>query len=135
MKALCSRLTLSTALLLTMGFAFEGQTTPPNVYRVVNLVSNASGVAAVTDVNLVDPLGNLQLRAHPSGCPTMPAGFSTVYAATGVASATIVTIPGATGTATGSIRTGQVQNSAGAALYAGQWSQRRSFIFSTEELG
>ena len=44
---------LKSAGLLVAAVMAQAQT-PANVYRVVNLVSNVAGVAAVTDPNLVD---------------------------------------------------------------------------------
>src|ERR1700733_7902781 len=120
---------LKSALLLTVVIAAQGQT-PPNVYLQVNIVSNVSGVAAVTDPNLVDAWG-ISNAGSPFWVSDHVSGLSTVYASTGVASATVVTIPAATGTGTGK-PTGQVQNSAGAAFTLANGANA-SFIFCTED--
>jgi len=59
MKSMMINALLKPAVLLAAVIAAQGQTpaTPPNSYRVVNLVSNVAGSAAVTDPNLVDPWG------------------------------------------------------------------------------
>ncbi len=120
---------LNSVLLLTLTIVAKGQT-PPDVYRVVNLVSNVAGVAAVTDPNLVDAWG-ISNPGSPFWVSDHVSGLSTVYAATGIASATVVTIPSATGTGTGK-PTGQVQNSAGSAFTLANGANA-SFIFSTED--
>ncbi len=129
MKLVCPKIVLSSALMLAAVTGAYSQTAP-NSYRVVNLVSNVSGNAAVTDPNLVDPWG-FSNPATPFWISDHASGLSTVYAATGVASATVVTIPTASGTGTGK-PTGQVQNSAGAAFTLAN-SANASFIFDTED--
>lgn len=123
------KLCLKPALLLMIAVASKGQT-PPNVYRVVNLVSNVSGVAAVTDPNLVDAWG-ISNGATPFWVSDHVSGLSTVYAATGVASATVVAIPAASPSGTGK-PTGQVQNTAGSAFTLANGANA-SFIFCTED--
>src|SRR5580658_2726662 len=125
-----TKLFLKPALFLAVAFASNGQTPPPNVYRVVNLVSNVSGVAAVTDPNLVDAWG-ISNPGTPFWVSDRASGLATVYNAAGVASATVVTIPAATAGATGS-PTGQVQNSAGSAFTLAN-AANASFIFCTED--
>ena len=129
MKSTSLNVILKPALLLAFAVAVSAQT-PPNVYRVVNLVSNVAGAAAVTDPNLVDAWG-ISNAATPFWVSDHVSGLSTVYASTGVASATVVTIPAATGTGPGK-PTGQVQNSAGAAFTLAN-NANASFIFSTED--
>jgi uncharacterized protein (TIGR03118 family) len=129
MKLACPKIFLRSALMLAVVAGAYSQT-PPNSYRVVNLVSNVSGTAAVTDPNLVDPWG-FSNPATPFWISDHASGLSTVYAATGVASATVVTIPTASGTGTGK-PTGQVQNSAGAAFTLANGANA-SFIFDTED--
>jgi len=129
MKSMNLNVCLKSALFLAVAIAAQGQT-PPNVYRVVNLVSNVAGVAAVTDPNLVDAWG-ISNAATPFWVSDHVAGLTTVYASTGVASATVVTIPSATTGGTGK-PTGQVQNSAGSAFTLANGANA-SFIFSTED--
>jgi len=130
MKTLSLNAFLKSALLISVAIAAEAQSTPPNVYRVVNLVSNVAGQAAVTDPNLVDVWG-ISNAATPFWVSDHGNGLSTVYASTGVASATVVTIPSATTGGTGK-PTGQVQNSAGAAFTLANGANA-SFIFSGED--
>ncbi|HVY91426.1 MAG TPA: TIGR03118 family protein [Bryobacteraceae bacterium] len=101
-----------------------------NSYRVVNLVSNVAGAAAVTDPGLVDPWG-FSNPGTPFWLSDHGSGLSTVYAATGVASSLVVTIPAAGGSGTGK-PTGQVQNSAGAAFKLSNGGNA-SFIFASED--
>lgn len=129
MRSLSLNVFLKSALLLSVAIAAKSQT-PPNVYRVVNLVSNVSGVAAVTDPNLVDAWG-ISNPGSPFWVSDHGNGLSTVYASTGMASATVVTIPSASGSGTGR-PTGQVQNSAGSAFTLAN-GNNASFIFSTED--
>jgi uncharacterized protein (TIGR03118 family) len=129
MKLACPKIVLRSALMLAAATAVYSQTAP-NSYRVVNLVSNVSGTAAVTDPNLVDPWG-FSNPATPFWISDHASGLSTVYAATGVASATVVTIPTASGTGTGK-PTGQVQNSAGAAFTLAN-NANASFVFDSED--
>jgi uncharacterized protein (TIGR03118 family) len=118
-----------TAVLLAAAMSVHAQTAP-NVYRVVNLVSNVAGQAAVTDPNLVDAWG-ISNGATPFWVSDHKSGLSSVYAATGVASATLVTVPAATSGAIGT-PTGQVQNSAGSAFTLANGANA-SFIFCTED--
>jgi uncharacterized protein (TIGR03118 family) len=117
------------AVLLAFSMLASGQT-PPNVYRVVNLVSNVTGAAAVTDPNLVDAWG-LANANTPFWVSDHGNGLTTVYNAAGVVSSTVVTIPAATAGATGK-PTGQVQNNQGSAFTLANGSNA-SFIFSTED--
>jgi len=120
---------LKPALLLAVAIAAKAQTTPPNVYRVVNLVSNVAGVATTTDANLVDPWGICSPNTF--WVSDHIAGLATVYSPAGVPSSTVVTIPAATAGATGR-PTGQVQNTAGSAFTLANGANA-SFIFSTED--
>ncbi len=129
MKLMNLKVFLKPVLLLAAAIAAQGQT-PPNVYLQVNIVSNVAGGAAVTDPNLVDAWG-ISNAGTPFWVSDHVSGLSTVYASTGVASATVVTIPAATGTGTGK-PTGQVQNSAGAAFTLAN-GNNASFIFCTED--
>jgi uncharacterized protein (TIGR03118 family) len=119
---------LKPALLLFVAMAARSQT-PPNVYRVVNLVSNSAGAATFTDPNLVDAWG----ISNPSTfwVSDHVSGLSTLYSAAGVVSSTVVTIPAAPGGMIGK-PTGQVQNSAGSAFTLANGANA-SFIFCTED--
>ena len=120
---------LKPAVFLVGAIAAHAQTAPANVYRVVNLVSNVAGSAAVTDPNLVDPWGMSNTNT-PFWVSNHVAGNSTVYNAAGVASATVVTVPSASGTGSGK-PTGQVQ---GAGLpFPLANGNNASFIFATED--
>jgi uncharacterized protein (TIGR03118 family) len=116
-------------LLLIVAMIAKGQA-PPNIYRIVDIVSNSAGVAAVTDPGLVDPWG-FSNPGTPFWISDHVSGLSTVYAANGVASATIVTVPAAPGGTVGK-PTGQVQNSAGAAFTLTN-AANANFIFATED--
>lgn len=102
----------------------------PNAYRVVNLVSNVAGVAAFTDPSLIDPWG-ISNANTPFWVSDHLSGLSTVYSANGTVSATISTIPPASGTGPGK-PTGQVQNTLGAAFTL-TGGGNASFIFCTED--
>ncbi|HVV47036.1 MAG TPA: TIGR03118 family protein, partial [Bryobacteraceae bacterium] len=117
-------------LILSAAGAAQAQS-GANSYRVVNLVSNVAGVAAVTDPGMVDPWG-FSNPGTPFWLSDHGSGLSTVYAATGVANANvIVTIPAAGASGTGK-PTGQVQNSAGAAFRLSN-GNNASFIFASED--
>jgi uncharacterized protein (TIGR03118 family) len=129
MKHLRLKAFLKSALVLSIASAADAQT-PPNVYRVVNLVSNVSGLAAATDPNLVDAWGIANSNT-PFWVSDHGNGLTTLYASTGVASSTVVTIPAAATGATGK-PTGQVQNSTGAAFKLTNGGNA-SFLFATED--
>ena len=129
MKFVNQKSLMMHAVLLAFSMLASGQT-PPNVYRVVNLVSNVTGAAAVTDPNLVDAWG-LANANTPFWVSDHGNGLTTVYNAAGVVSSTVVAIPAATAGATGK-PTGQVQNNQGSAFTLANGSNA-SFIFSTED--
>src|SRR6185437_3328595 len=129
MKLASPKIVLRSVLMLAAATGAYSQTAP-NSYRVVNLVSNVAGTAAVTDPNLVDPWG-FSNPGTPFWISDHASGLSTVYAATGVAAAVVVTIPTASGAGTGK-PTGQVQNNQGAAFTLAN-NANASFIFDTED--
>jgi uncharacterized protein (TIGR03118 family) len=103
------RLCASTACALIMsatGFAQH--------YTQTNLVSNAAGVAPVTDPQLVNPWGLSRNSGSPWWVSDQATGFSTLYNGAGAKQSLIVTIPPAdptnkntpTGTPTGTIANG-----------------------------
>ena len=119
---------LGCTVLLSIAITAGGQT-PASSYRVVNLVSNVAGTAASTDPNLSDAWG-ISNANTPFWVSDHGSGLTTLYAATGVPSATVVKIPGAGGTV--GKPTGQVQNSAGAAFTLAN-GKNASFMFATED--
>lgn len=99
----------SAALALIMGSACFGQR-----YNQTNLVSNTSGVAPVTDPQLINPWGLSRGSGSPWWVSDNTTGFSTLYNGDGAKQSLIVTIPQAdptnkntpTGTPTGTIFNG-----------------------------
>jgi len=103
------RFTAGAALTLIMGAASFAQH-----YTQTNLVSNASGVAPVTDPQLINPWGLSRSSSSPWWISDNGTGLSTLYNGAGAKQALIVTIPPAdpnnkntpTGTPTGTIANG-----------------------------
>jgi uncharacterized protein (TIGR03118 family) len=103
------RLTVSGVLALIMGAACFGQH-----YTQINLVSNESGVAPVTDPQLINPWGISRGSGSPWWVSDERTGLSTLYNGAGAKQSLIVTIPPAdpnnkkapTGTPTGTIFNG-----------------------------
>ena len=103
------RFTGSAVLALIMASACFGQH-----YTQTNLVSNESGVAAVTDPQLINPWGISRGSGSPWWVSDQRTGLSTLYDGKGVKQSLIVTIPPAdpnnkntpTGTPTGTIFNG-----------------------------
>ena len=103
------RFTGSAVLALIMASACFGQH-----YTQTNLVSNESGVAAVTDPQLINPWGISRGSGTPWWVSDQRTGLSTLYDGKGVKQSLIVTIPPAdpnnkntpTGTPTGTIFNG-----------------------------
>jgi len=99
----------STALILIMGAGCFGQR-----YTQTNLGSNTSGVAPVTDPQLINPWGISRGSGSPWWVSDNATGFSTLYNGAGAKQSLIVTIPPAdpnnkktpTGTPTGTIFNG-----------------------------
>ncbi len=83
-------------------------------YTQVNLVANTSGIAPVTDPNLVNPWGVSRTSSSPWWISDNGTGLSTLYNGAGVINPLVVTIPKAdptsktfpTGTPTGTIANG-----------------------------
>src|SRR5258705_12170787 len=100
------RFARSAALMLIMGANCFGQR-----YTQTNLVSNASGVAPVTDPQLINPWGISRGSGSPWWVSDNATGFSTLYNGAGTKQSIIVTIPPSdpnnkntpTGTPTGTI--------------------------------
>src|SRR5258707_5525431 len=77
-----------TALTLIMGAVCFGQH-----YTQTNLVSNTSGVAPVTDPQLINPWDLSRASGSPWWISDEATGFSTLYNGPGAKQALIVTIP------------------------------------------
>jgi uncharacterized protein (TIGR03118 family) len=103
------RFAASAVLVLITGAASFGQH-----YTQTNLVSNESGVAPVTDPQLINPWGISRGSGSPWWVSDNATGFSTLYNGAGTKQSLIVTIPPAdpnnkktpTGTPTGTIFNG-----------------------------
>jgi uncharacterized protein (TIGR03118 family) len=106
-------------------------------YRQVNLVSDISGVAAVTDANLINPWGLVHGPATPWWVSDNNAGVSTLYNGAGTpfppGSPLVVTIPPPAG-GTSAAPTGVVYNgSSDFVVKEGNASAPALFIFATED--
>jgi uncharacterized protein (TIGR03118 family) len=105
-KKMLLRFTSSTAVVLIMGAVCFGQH-----YNQTNLVSSTSGIAPVTDPQLVNPWGISRSSGSPWWVSDNATGLSTLYNGAGAKQSLIVTIPPAdpankntpTGTPTGTI--------------------------------
>src|SRR5712672_4054426 len=103
------RFTASAVLALVTGAACFAQH-----YTQTNLVSNASGIAPVTDPQLINPWGVSRGSGSPWWISDNTTGFSTLYNGAGAKQTLIVTIPPAdpnnkktpTGTPTGTLFNG-----------------------------
>ncbi len=115
----------------------QGNWNPPpplatNQYQQTNLVSSASGVAPVTDPNLVNPWGIARSSGGPWWISDNNSGLSTLYSGTGSILPLVVTVPAADpnssmpGSPTGIVFNG----SQGFALAAGKPAL---FLFVTED--
>jgi uncharacterized protein (TIGR03118 family) len=108
MKTLLS-LTTAASLALSGGSFASAQH-----YTQVNLVANTSGVAPLTDPNLVNPWGVSRTSGSPWWISDNGTGLSTLYNGAGAINPLVVTIPKAdptskpfpTGTPTGTIANG-----------------------------
>src|SRR6202048_3391727 len=82
------RFTANAVLALITGTACFGQH-----YTQTNLVSNESGVAPVTDPQLINPWGISRGSGSPWWVSDQRTGFSTLYNGAGAKQTLIVTIP------------------------------------------
>jgi uncharacterized protein (TIGR03118 family) len=122
------RLATHASLVLSMGVVAFGQH-----YTQVNLVSNTSGVAPVTDPTLINPWGLSRASGSPWWISDNGTGLSTLFNGAGTKVPLIVTIPKAdptsktfpTGTPTGTIANGSLTDF----LLPG--GPAASFLFST----
>src|SRR5260370_28490789 len=82
------RFAVSTALMLIMGANCFGQH-----YTQTNLVSNAPGIAPVTDPQLINPWGVSRGSGSPWWISDNATGLSTLYNGAGANQSLIITIP------------------------------------------
>jgi len=128
------RVAIASSLLTSCAF---GQTS--NAYVQTNLVSNTTGVAAVTDPNLVDPWGVSYSATGVFWVSNHLSATSTLYNGSGTITPTVVIIPkGAASTFTQGRPTGQVQNNLSATfptafLLPAPNGKVASFIFSDDD--
>jgi uncharacterized protein (TIGR03118 family) len=87
-KKILLRLAGVTALILSMGAASFGQR-----YTQTNLVSNAAGLAPVTDPQLVNAWGLSRGSGSPWWVSDQATGLSTLYNGAGAKQSLVVTIP------------------------------------------
>ncbi len=128
MKALPSLAASAAAVVLALPGAASAQ-----LYTQVNLVSNVSGVAPVTDPSLVNPWGLSRASSSPWWISDQATGLSTLYNGAGAKQSLIVTVPKSdpnnttfpTGTPTGTIANGSLTDF----LLPG--SKPATFLFST----
>jgi len=101
-------------------------------YKQTNLVSDQSGVAAIQDMNLVNPWGLSRATGSPWWASDNGTGLATLYLGTGTPASLVVTIPtgdpnaSSTGSPTGTVFNG----STGFALAPGKPAL---FMFVTED--
>src|SRR2546423_939421 len=88
MKKSLLRFIAGSALSAIAGVACFGQH-----YNQTNLVSNTSGVAPVTDPQLINPWGISRASGSPWWISDNATGFSTLYNGAGTKQSLIVTIP------------------------------------------
>src|SRR5450432_830159 len=106
------------------------------IYQQTNLVSDLPGMAPVTDPNLVNPWGLVASATSPWWISDNNSGKSTLYSGQGQIIPLVVTIPGPTGSAAGTVGTptGIVFNSTtGFVVSEKGVSAPASFIFATED--
>src|SRR3981189_834787 len=118
------RFTAGAALTLIMGAVSFAQH-----YTQTNLVSNTSGVAPVTDPQLINPWGLSRSSTSPWWISDNGTGLSTLYNGAGAAQALVVKIPTPDGTGTAT-PTGTVFNYTSGFQVSGKPS---IFLFVTED--
>ncbi len=120
---------LVTALCVTSGAA-RAAAPPANVFIQHNLVSDQSGVADVTDPNLVNPWGISESSSSPFWISDNHTGLTTIYNGSGALAPLVVTIAPPKGGSSSS-PTGQVFNNTTGFVMAN--GKPASFIFVTED--
>jgi uncharacterized protein (TIGR03118 family) len=104
-------------------------------YKQTNLTADQSGVATLTDTNLVNPWGMSRSSGSPWWISDNGTGLSTLYDGTGAAKSLVVTVPtgdpsaSPTGTPTGTV----FNSSTGFELVAGTAASKAGFLFVTED--
>jgi uncharacterized protein (TIGR03118 family) len=123
----------ATLALLAAGIApAYSQTTPTaNVYVQHNLVSDIAGMADATDSHLVNPWGISESTGSPFWVSNQGSATATVYNGSGVASATVVSVPNGAASKPLTGPTGQIQNSSTGFVLAN--GKAASFIFATQD--
>jgi uncharacterized protein (TIGR03118 family) len=107
-----------------MGTACFGQ-----LYNQTNLVSNTSGVAPVTDPDLINPWGMSRGSGSPWWVSDNGTGFSTLYNGAGAKQSLVVKIPAAVAGKVGT-PTGTIFNGSATDFLLGP-SQPADFLFAT----
>ncbi len=115
-SALAHGLTVASACLFSLSAALTAQPTPSQHYKQTNLVADMSGIASVTDPNLVNAWGISRGSGTPWWVSDNGTGVATLYNGSGTpfppGTPLVVTIPpadsdhGPTGTPTGQIFNG-----------------------------
>src|SRR5208283_3220062 len=95
------------------------------------LVSDIPGMADFTDAHLVNPWGLAESASSPFWISNQGSATATVYNGSGVASATVVTVPSGTTKQSLTGPTGQVQNSSTGFVPSN--AKAASFIFATQD--
>src|SRR4051794_30148191 len=119
-----ARAALATAAGILVLAAVPALAAPAKGYKQVNLVSDQAG-AAPQDAHLKNPWGVAFIPGNPFWVANNHTSSSTLYDASGVAQALVVSIPGPGGAGTGS-PTGLIANTGGD--FGGDL-----FIFATED--
>jgi uncharacterized protein (TIGR03118 family) len=132
MPARLATMIIAIAMLLPMplqGAAAAGSS--GSFYKETSLVSDIPGVAAFTDPNLVNPWGISYAPGGPFWVSDNRTGLSTVYESNGQPTSTVVTIPTASGTGTGSPTGTVYNNTTGFVVKQGNKSGPSLFLFDT----
>ena len=127
---------LPSALIATICLAITATVSaseqPTRRYQQTNLVSDVSGMAAVTDPNLVNPWGLVSSATSPWWISDNGTGLSTLYNGTGVITPLVVTVPAIPGATDASAPTGIVFNGVATDFLVAPAKPAR-FIFDTED--
>jgi uncharacterized protein (TIGR03118 family) len=107
------------------------QGTIANSYIQHNLVSDIAGMADFTDSHLVNPWGISESASSPFWISNQGSATATVYNGSGVASATVASVPNGATKQSLTGPTGQVQNSSTGFLLSN--GKAASFIFATQD--
>lgn len=123
-------LALCCATLLSLATPASAQ----HRYQQTNLVSDVTGLAAITDTNLVNPWGLSRSATSAWWTANNGTGTSTLYNGLGVKQALVVTVPGPAGSTEPGTPTGTVfSGSADFKVGLPGTNQPARFLFATEE--